>query len=79
MELAMPDDVYGIEFPDWDVLTPAQRSALTSALVRRAHAARSRAMGNALLGAIGALFGRPARALASAAKPASARRSVSPG
>jgi hypothetical protein len=74
MELAVPDDFYEIHFSDWEALTPAQQSALTRVLVRRAHAARSRVIGKALLGATGGLFGRLARALASAGTPASARR-----
>jgi hypothetical protein len=47
---------------------------LTRVLVRRAHAARSRAIGKALLGAMAGLFGRLTRSLAPASTPASARR-----
>ena len=74
MESGVTDDLYGIYFPDWGALTPAQRSALTRVLVRRAHAARSRAIGKALLGAMAGLFGRLTRSLAPASTPASARR-----
>ena len=46
----MTDGLYGIQFSDWEALTPAQRGALTREFVRQAHAARSRAIGKALLG-----------------------------
>lgn len=36
--------------PDWKALTPSQKGALTQLLIRRAHAARSRAIGGLLLG-----------------------------
>jgi hypothetical protein len=74
MEQGVSDDSCGIHLSGWEALAPAQRKTLTSTLERRAHAARSRAIGKALLGAMGGLFGRAARALASAAAPASARR-----
>jgi hypothetical protein len=67
------DDFCGIHFSDWRALTPAQRSALTIALMRRAHAARSRAIRRALLGALAGLFGRPKRLLVPAATPTSVR------
>jgi len=68
------DDLCGIHFSDWRALTPAQRSALTVVLTRRAHAARSRAIGRALQGALAGLFGRPTRLLMPSASRASARR-----
>jgi len=74
MELEVPDDLCGIHFSDWQALAPAQQSALTATLVRRAHAARSRAIGRALLGALAGLFGRPTRLLVPAPTRASVRR-----
>ena len=57
----MTDGLYGIQFSDWEALTPAQRGALTREFVRQAHAARSRTIGKALLGAMAGLFGRLTR------------------
>jgi hypothetical protein len=74
MELAVTDGRYGIQFSDWEALTPAQRGALTREFARRAHAARSRAIGKALLGAVAGLFGRLPRPPVSTGTPASARR-----
>jgi hypothetical protein len=68
------DDLCGFHFSDWRALTPAQRSALTIALMRRAHVARSRAIGRALLGTLVALFGRSTHLLVPAATRASVRR-----
>jgi uncharacterized protein YjiS (DUF1127 family) len=48
MELTVCDDLYGIDLAGWRALAPAQQSALTSQFVRRAHAARSRAVGKVL-------------------------------
>jgi hypothetical protein len=74
MESAVPDDFCEIQFSDWQALTPARRNALTWVFVRRAHAARSRAIGEAVLGTMAGLFGRPTPPFASAGAPASARR-----
>jgi uncharacterized protein YjiS (DUF1127 family) len=46
-ELAMP---YAIRPADWGALTPSQKGSLTHQLVRRAHAARARAIGHMLRG-----------------------------
>ena len=54
----MPDGSSGIQFSDWQALTPAQRDALTRRIARQAHAARSRAIGKALRGDGGPLLGR---------------------
>lgn len=67
------DNLCGIHLSDWEALTPAQRNALAWRLMRQAHAARSRAIGKALLAIVGHLFGWTPRAHAAAAVPASAR------
>ncbi len=54
----MSDDHFGIDPSNWKTLTPAQQSALTRLLVRRVHAARSRAIGKTLLALLGAARGR---------------------
>jgi len=41
---------FAIRPSDWKTLTPAQKGRLTQQLVRRAHAARTRAIGRVLLG-----------------------------
>jgi hypothetical protein len=74
MEPGVSNDLYGIHFSDWETLTPEQRNALTGMLVRRAHAARSRAIGKALLGVLAGLLGRSTRLLVPAATRASVRR-----
>lgn len=54
-----------IRFAEWEALTPAQRSAATERLVARAHAARSRAIGEALRGVASGLRWRLWRAVLS--------------
>ena len=41
---------YVIRPSDWEALTPSQKGSLMHQLVRRAHAARARAIGHMLLG-----------------------------
>lgn len=48
----MLDEGFGIDLSDWEALTPAQRSALTRLVVRRAHAARNRDAGKIVLAAL---------------------------
>jgi len=60
--------------PDWRALPPAQRNALAWRIARRAHAARARAIGEALRSAVGRLFGRPNATLVAARLPVFARR-----
>ena len=45
MELMVCDDLNGIDLAGWKALAPAQQNAMISRLVRRARAARSRAVG----------------------------------
>jgi hypothetical protein len=45
MGLMVCDDLNGIDLAGWKALAPAQQSALILGLVRRAHAARIRAVG----------------------------------
>ena len=45
MELMVCDDLDGIDLAGWKALAPVEQNALISRLVRRAHAARSRAVG----------------------------------
>lgn len=45
MELMVCNDLNGSDLAGWKALAPAQQNALISRLVRRAHAARSRAVG----------------------------------
>jgi hypothetical protein len=73
MERAMSNDEFGIDPQLWKSLTPAQQGAQMWLLVRRAHAARNRAVGQALLSAMGGLFSRMSRAVPAAAVPAVAR------
>ena len=49
MEFTMRDDGWAIPTSDRQSLTPAERSALTRILIRKAHEARARAIGAALL------------------------------
>jgi hypothetical protein len=49
----MSDSCFGIDLSDWKALTPAQQSAQTQLFVRRAHAARSRAIGKTLMALVG--------------------------
>jgi hypothetical protein len=49
MEFTMRDGHFVVEASDLASLTPAQRSALTRLLIRRAREARARAIGKALL------------------------------
>jgi hypothetical protein len=62
-----------LRMPDWRALPPAQRNALAWRIARRAHAARARAIGEALRSVVGRLFGRPNAALVAARLPVSAR------
>jgi len=63
-----------LRLPDWRALPPAQRNALAWRIARRAHAARARAVGEALRSAVGRLFGRPSSAFAAARLPVFAQR-----
>jgi hypothetical protein len=60
--------------PDWHTLPPAQRNALAWRIARQAHAARARAIADALRSAVGRLLGRRTLAFAAATLPVSARR-----
>ena len=57
----MSDSRFGIDLSDWKALTPAQQSALMRLFVRRAHAARSRAVGKALVALVGEAWGQLTR------------------
>lgn len=63
-----------LRLPDWRALPPAQRNALAWQIARQAHAARARAIGEALRDAVGRVFGRPNSAFVAAVLPVSARR-----
>jgi len=63
-----------LRLSDWRALPPAQRNALAWRIARQAHAARARAIGEALRSVARRLFGRSTRAFATVAVPASARR-----
>ena len=54
-----------IRLAEWEALTPAQRSVALRRLVAQAHAARSRAIGEALLGVTSGLRRRFWRAVLS--------------
>jgi hypothetical protein len=54
----MSDSRFGIDLSDWKALTPAQQSALMWLFVRRAHAARSRAIGKTLVALAGEAWGQ---------------------
>jgi hypothetical protein len=49
MEFTVRDGGWTIRTSDLELLTPAQRSALTRLLIRQAREARARAIGKALL------------------------------
>jgi hypothetical protein len=72
-EQVMTDSRYGLHLSGWRALTPPQRNALMWQLARRAHAARARAIGDALRSALGHVIGRLTSAVASPGTPASAR------
>ena len=63
-----------LRMPDWRALPPAQRNALVWRIARKAHAARARAIGEALRSVVGRLFGRSTSPRVTAALPVSARR-----
>jgi hypothetical protein len=74
MEPTMSNDDFGIDPTAWKALTPAQQGVQMRLFVRRAHAARNRAIGEALLWAVGSLCGRLPHVVSAAAVPALARR-----
>jgi hypothetical protein len=63
-----------LRLPNWRALPPAQRNALAWQIARQAHAARARAIGEALRTALRRLLGRPNSAFVAAALPGFARR-----
>jgi hypothetical protein len=69
----VPDGQDDLDVSEWPALTPARRNALVWRIARQAHAARARAVGEALRSAAGRLLGRLALAFA-AGWPASTRR-----
>jgi hypothetical protein len=71
----MPGDSSGpLHLPDWQALTPAQRNARAWRIARQAHAARARAIGEALRSAAGRMPGRLISIFASAVASAATQR-----
>ena len=71
----MPGALPGpLRLPEWRALPPAQRNALAWRIARQAHAARARAIREALRSVVRRLLGRPSSAFVAAPVPVSAQR-----